>query len=468
MRRLYQLALRSRNLNVGLARRFTSTEASTSEEDSTPPTLRPDLNFEFLLNEKNIEAIKENILNRKGVGDIDKVHEKWAVIQKMMNSGEKPNDINEQKYAQLWNELYDEAILIPNMTQDGVPQGSEENAKKVSEWGDKREDDCLTAEKLVQNWRSLLHPTEASGQRSYVFLGSLASLEKALLDYAYERVCALGFRPITVPDLVSGEVTQACGVMQRSEHPIQYTLAGDEAHTKLSGTAEMGIAAFLRGRTFQEEQLPIRLVSLSRCFRTEISKSASEAKLYRVHEFSKVEMFVVCTPEQSLAELDYVVEVQKGTFQALGIHCRYQKPFHCHLELCIFRQLEMPSEELGASAAKKFDIEAWMPGRKLYGEVSSASNCTDFQARRLGIKYKTADGTTKYVHTCNGTALSSTRTLISVLETFQNVSVSMITSDRCNSLLQDKKGLGELPDPLRKRIKQRGGPLRFQPAKSLA
>ncbi|CAO4374599.1 unnamed protein product [Caenorhabditis nigoni] len=437
MRRLYQLALRSRNLNVGLARRFTSTEASTSEENSTPPTLRPDLNFEFLLDEKNIEAIKENILNRKGVGDIDKVHEKWAVIQKMMNSGEKPNDINEQKYAQLWNELYDEAILIPNMTQDGVPKGSEENAKKVSEWGEKREDDCLTAEKLVQNWRSLLHPTDASGQRSYVFLGALASLEKALLDYAYERVCALGFRPITVPDLVSGEVTQACGVMQRSDHPIQYTLAGDEAHTKLSGTAEMGIAAFLRGRTFQEEQLPIRLVSLSRCFRTEISKSASEAKLYRVHEFSKVEMFVVCTPEQSSAELDYVVEVQKGTFQALGIHCR---------------QLEMPSEELGASAAKKFDIEAWMPGRKLYGEVSSASNCTDFQARRLGIKYKTADGTTKYVHTCNGTALSSTRTLISVLETFQN----------------DKKGLGELPDPLRKRIKQRGGPLRFQPAKSLA
>ncbi|CDH93004.1 serine--tRNA ligase [Caenorhabditis elegans] len=224
--------------------------------------------------------------------------------------------------------------------------------------------------------------------------------------------------------------------MQRSDHPIQYTLAGEESHTKLSGTAEMGIAAFLRGRTFNQDQLPIRLVSLSRCFRTEISKSASEAKLYRVHEFSKVEMFVVSTPEQSAAELDYLVEVQKGTFQALGVHCR---------------QLEMPSEELGASAARKFDIEAWMPGRKLYGEVSSASNCTDFQSRRLGIKYKTADGTTKYAHTCNGTALASTRALISVLETFQN----------------DKKGLGELPEPLRKRVKQRGSPLRFQPAKSL-
>lgn len=264
-----------------------------------------------------------NLRHRKGVGDIEKVREKWTVIQEMMHSGDKTlGGFTESKYAQLWNELYDEALLLPNMTQDGVPRGGEENARTVAEWGEKREDECLTAEKLVQSWRTLLHPTDASGQRSYVFLGALASLEKALLNYAYERVCALGFRPITVPDIVSGEVTQACGVMQRSDHPIQYTLGGEETHAKLSGTAEMGIAAFLKGRTFQEEQLPVRLVSLSRCFRTEISKSATEAKLYRVHEFSKVEMFVVCTPEQSAAELDYLVEVQKGTFQTLGIHCR--------------------------------------------------------------------------------------------------------------------------------------------------
>ncbi|CAI5448296.1 unnamed protein product [Caenorhabditis angaria] len=418
-----------------------SSEASTSETSSAPPILRPDLNFEFLLDDKNLEAIKENIQSRKGVGNIEKVREKWSTIQQLMHSG-KPEigaqKIDETKYEQLWNELYEEALLIPNMTQDGVPKGSENEAKTIAEWGEKREDEALlTAEKLVQSWRALLHPNEACGQRSYVFLGALASFEKALLEYAYERVCALGFRPITVPDIVSEEITSACGLMQTSEHPIQYSLQNSkESHLKLSGTAEMGIAAFLRGRTFEESQLPIRLVSMSRCFRTEISKSASEAKLYRVHEFSKVEMFVVCTPEQSQAELDYLVEIQKGTFQTLGIH---------------FRQLEMPSEELGASAAKKYDIEAWMPGRKLYGEVSSASNCTDFQARRLGIKMKNKDGETFYCHTCNGTALASTRTLISILETFQN----------------NKKGLGELPEPIRNRIKQRGNALKFQTAKSL-
>ncbi|PIO53821.1 hypothetical protein TELCIR_24830, partial [Teladorsagia circumcincta] len=104
------------------------------------------------------------------------------------------------------------------------------------------------------------------------------------------------------------------------------------------------------------------------CYRPEVSNSASEAKLYRVHEFTKVEMYVVCTPEQSDGELDYLVDIQKGTFESLGLHCR---------------QVDMPTEELGAPAARKVDIEAWMPGRQLFGEVSSASNCTDYQARRL-------------------------------------------------------------------------------------
>ncbi|CAB3406565.1 unnamed protein product [Caenorhabditis bovis] len=432
MRRAGQI-LRNR---LALFRLPYSTEASTSAGGNIAPVLRPDLNFEFLLDDKNLELIKENIVTRKGVGDIDSVRAKWALIQAMMRSGKKPDDLTEEKYAQIWNELYDEAMLIPNMTADGVPRGGMEEARLVAEWGTKREDNCLSAEKLVQSWRSLLHPNEACGQRSYVFLGPLTSLENALLEYAYERVCALGFRPIVVPDLVSGDVTQACGVFQRSDNPIQYSLDG-EANTMLSGTAEMGIAAFLRGRTFEESQLPIRLVSMSRCFRTEISKSAIEAKLYRVHEFSKVEMFSVCTPEQSDAELEFIVQVQRGTFEALGIHCR---------------QLEMPSEELGASAAKKYDIEAWMPGRKLYGEVSSASNCTDFQTRRLGVKYKTVDGEEKFAHTCNGTALASTRALIALLETYQN----------------EKKGLGELPEPLRHRIKQRGVPIRFQKAKPLS
>ncbi|VDM72062.1 unnamed protein product [Strongylus vulgaris] len=151
----------------------------------------------------------------------------------------------------------------------------------------------------------------SQGTASSSFHCALANLEKAVLDYVFDRVCVLGFKPVSVPDLVSKEVTEACG----------YTLL-DEPDVALSGTAEMGISALLRNKTFAEEQLPLRVVALSRCYRPEVSSSASEAKLYRVHEFTKVEMYVTCTPEQSEAELDYLVQIQKGTFESFGLHCR--------------------------------------------------------------------------------------------------------------------------------------------------
>ncbi|CAD6195185.1 unnamed protein product [Caenorhabditis auriculariae] len=411
--------------NQTIRRRWLTTstgeeDASTSSED-VPATLRPDLDFDFLLDDANLQKIRKNIQERKGVGNIDAVREKWAAIQELMNSGGKPPGMTEAKYAQMWSELYDEALAIPNMSEDSVPRGGIEQAKVLAEWGTKREDDCLTAEKLVQPWRALFHPTEASGQRSYVFTGPLARLESALLDYAYERANVLGFKPISVSDIVSGDVTAACGLSQRSDQNIQYSLL-KEPSVKLSGTAEMGIAAFMRGRTFLEEQMPVRVIALSRCFRPEISKSASEAKLYRVHEFTKVEMFTVCTPEQSQAELDFLTQIQKGTFEALGIHCR---------------QLEMPTEELGAPAARKIDVEAWMPGRKLRGDLVSNTR------RKMELRGSP---------TCNGTALATTRAIIALLETIQN----------------EKKGIADLPDVIAHRIKkERFPPIRFQPAKPL-
>uniref|UniRef100_A0A914XYL2 serine--tRNA ligase n=1 Tax=Panagrolaimus superbus TaxID=310955 RepID=A0A914XYL2_9BILA len=170
--------------------------------------------------------------------------------------------------------------------------------------------------------------------------------------------------------------------------------------------SEMGIADKLANRTFKESELPKLFFAESRCFRPEISKSASEAKLYRVHEFNKLEMFAICTPTQSSKVLQMFLEMQIEIWSKLGVK---------------YRVLDMPSEELGAAASRKYDIEAWMPGRGIYGEVSSTSNCTDYQARRLGIKYQ-KDGNSGeecFVHTCNGTAMASTRALITVLETFQ-------------------------------------------------
>lgn len=397
---------------------------------------RPELDFDFLLDDSNLEAIRRNIAERKGIGDIDAVRTKWSELREMLDVKEKPS-INEESLKKMWDDFYSEALRIPNISHPDVPKGDVKNAKVLHTWGTKREGPCLMAEELIKSWRTLFHPTDASGERSYAFVGALANLERALLEYVFDRVCVLDFKPISVPDLVSKEVTAACGLFQNFPRNMQYSLE-DEPNLALTGTGEMGIAAFLQNQIVEEERLPLRLVTMSRCYRPEISNSAREAKLYRVHEFNKIEMFVICTPNQSEDELNYLLEIQKGTFEALGLHCR---------------QMDMPTEELGASAARKVDIEVWMPGREIFGEVSSASICTDYQARRLNIRYKTKSGKTEFVHSCNGTAVASTRTLIGLLESFQT----------------DRKGLEDLPDVIRSRLKTvRPPPVRFQLAKPLS
>uniref|UniRef100_A0A1I7YZ85 serine--tRNA ligase n=1 Tax=Steinernema glaseri TaxID=37863 RepID=A0A1I7YZ85_9BILA len=394
-----------------ILKRFACTSAATL----TRSPVRPDLDFEYLLDEANLPAIKQNIASRKGIGDIDAVHSAWKEISNFNLAAYEDVVLAEARYVQLWDKLYEEALLIPNFSHSEAPEGDESAARTVKTLGPKkREGRLLTAESLVKGWRSLFFPTAVAGNRSYAFLGGLSNLEKQLLDYAFKKVVARGFRPVTVPDLVEKKVTAACGLVQRSGHTnIQYVL-NDHPDTCLSGTAEMGISALVRDRIVREEDLPLRLVAVSRCFRPEVSKSAAEARLYRVHEFTKVEMFVVCKPEESDNELDAIVDVQSEIFEHLGLHCRL---------------LDMPTQELGAPASRKFDIEAWMPGRKIFGEVSSASNCTDFQARRLNLSVKAKDGSRYHAHTCNGTAIASTRAMVAVLETFQTKSKGLQMPD---------------------------------------
>ncbi|KAI6173907.1 Seryl-tRNA synthetase [Aphelenchoides besseyi] len=280
--------------------------------------------------------------------------------------------------------------------------------KVIKTVGTKRIEPKLhTCEELISGWKSIVYPTDAVGSRAYAFHGPLADVENALMllasKIATEMLPTATF--IDVDDILPIETTHACGfpLPTETERLLQYTLMEDESKC-LSGTAEMGIAEKLKGKTFEQNHLPAIFLARSRCFRPEISTSAAEAKLYRVHEFNKMEMFWVCEPKQSGEVLNRITDVQMRIFDAIELH---------------YRLIEMPSEELGASASKKFDIEAWMPGRGLYGEVSSASNCTDYQSKRLNIRFRRPDRTVDYAHTLNGTVLASTRTMIALLETHQ-------------------------------------------------
>jgi len=208
---------------------------------------------------------------------------------------------------------------------------------------------------------------------------------------------------LAVPDLIPPSIPKACGLMQRTDKKILYHVGENLC---LSCTGEMGIASLLAGKIFDLKELPLKLATVSRCFRPEIARGKQEGRLYRVHEFTKVEMFLVTadeTKEESEQMFDHLLAIQRKLYGDNGLRLH-------------FRILEMPTEELGAAAYRKVDMEAWMPGRDCFGEISSASNCIDYQSRRLCLKYRDSKGKLKFCHTLNGTAVAVPRLVIAIME----------------------------------------------------
>lgn len=207
---------------------------------------------------------------------------------------------------------------------------------------------------------------------------------------------------ISVPDILPATVIEGCGFSTKGERNQVYKLNRDDLC--LSGTSEMALAAYFSNRTIPVEEAPVRKIALSRCFRAETSGLQEEKGIYRVHQFNKVEMFTVAHPKDSEELLEEFKNIQIDLFNELGLH---------------FKVLDMPPHELGAPAYRKYDIETYMIGRGMWGEISSCSNCTDYQARRLNMKLLHSDGSEIFAHTINGTACAVPRMLIALVETYQ-------------------------------------------------
>ena len=261
-------------------------------------------------------------------------------------------------------------------------------------------------------------------------LGTLSMLEHALTQYALATALRHGFVLASVPDVVKTDVAERCGFRPRDEASAQTYFVdtqrdASDAALCLAGTAEIPLAAFVANRTFASEAaggvaggsvgalpLPVKLVALGHAFRAEAGARGTDTRgLYRIHQFSKVEMFAVTASDASDAMLEELRAIQEEMAQGLGL---------------LYRVLDMPTEELGASAYRKYDVEAWMPGRGGWGEICSASNCTDYQAHRLAIKYRPAarDGERAklaYAHTLNATAAAIPRLIVALLETYGHV-----------------------------------------------
>ena len=248
--------------------------------------------------------------------------------------------------------------------------------------------------------------TEVSGPKFYYLKNQAVLLQMAIERYAIDIVLKHGFTPFITPDVAKEEILNGIGFNPRGAESNIYTLEG--TGTALVGTAEITLGGYYAGRVLDKKELPIKMTGLSHCFRREAGAAGQYSKgLYRVHQFSKLEMFIYCLPEESDKWHDYLLSIEEEIYQGLGL---------------AYRVIDTCTGDLGAPAYRKFDIEARMPGRGEngeYGEVTSTSNCTDYQARSLQIRYRDDEGKLQYVHMLNGTATALSRTMVAILENYQ-------------------------------------------------
>ncbi len=405
------------------------------------------LDYKFI--KDNLEAVKENIKNRNMNADADKVVELYdkrtslvtkqqdlqqkrnenakAMKQKLddakrselVNAGKKIKDdiqILEKELSQVEKDLEDAARQIPNMMHPDAPIGKLDTENlEVKKVGTPRvfdfevKDHVQIAEEL--DLLDFDRGTKVSGPKFYYLKNEAVFLEQALIQYALNILRKHGFELFITPDVAREEVLKGIGFNPRGNESNVYSI--EDEGTCLVATAEITLGGYHSGEILDKSKLPLLYGGLSHCFRREAGAAGQFSKgLYRVHQFDKVEMFVYSTPEQSDALHLKLREIEEEIFEGLGI------PFHV-VDTC--------SGDLGAPAYRKWDLEAWMPGRNggEYGEVTSTSNCTDYQSRRLNIKYKDDDGKNKYVHTLNGTAIAVGRAMLAILENYQNADGSV-------------------------------------------
>jgi len=397
---------------------------------------------------ENAELIKKNCVNRLANVDIDrllqldkerreiekKLDDRRAernqasktkptpeIIARMKKTGE---DIKylETDLAKIEPEFKELWLAIPNLTHPDVKIGSEEDESPVLEtcgrptkFKFKPKDHVELAADL--DIIDFDRATKVSGAKFYYLKKDLALMEIALIQYALDIAVKRGFTPFLTPDLAKHEVLEGLGFNPRGESTQVYNIA--DSDLCLIGTAEITLGGLHQDEILNAIELPKKYVAVSHCFRTEAGSYSKFSKgIFRVHQFTKIEMFAYALPHQAEKLHKDMLEIQKEIFKGLGLP---------------FRVIDHTTGDLGNPSYRTLDLEAWMPGKPNktgadgdWGEVTSVSNCTDYQARGLNIKYKTAGGEKEFVYTLNGTAIAIPRCLIAILENNQQADGSVV------------------------------------------
>ena len=324
----------------------------------------------------------------------------------------------EAELTVLEERLREEMLKIPNMTHPDSPIGRDdtENVEirrvgEVPEFPFEPKDHVEIGESLgIIDFEA---GTKVAGSKFYFLRGDAVLLELGLVRYAMDKLIGYGYEPVITPDLARDEALVGTGFIPRGPETQIYSV--EDSELSLVATAEITLAGSLAGEILEGEKLPLRLAGLSHCFRTEAGSHGRASRgLYRVHQFTKVEMFAFAEPGQSEALHEEMVGIEEEIFQGLGVP---------------YRVVDFCTGDLGGAAYRKYDLEAWMPGRNAYGEITSTSNTTDYQARRLQIRYREEGGRPQFLHTLNGTAIAVSRALIPILENYQQEDGSVLVPE---------------------------------------
>ena len=396
---------------------------------------------------ENLEQVKRDTANKGYNTDVDAVlalddkrktlnqqidelrTRRNQIASSMKTSGGKPSQelIDEGKkikeqLTELENDFrkIDEELTaglnsIPNILQPDVPIGEEGEDEVVKEWGAEiavakfGESKTGAGDHLdfatKKDWVDFERGAKVAGAKFYFLKGDLALLENAIYQYALNKLISKNFKFMTVPHMVNGNVATGTGFAPRSsEQSDEYFIENEDL--SLIATAEMSLTGYHANEILNEKDLPIFYAGYSPCYRKEAGTYGKHTRgLFRVHQFNKLEMYAYTLPEQSVEAHERILGVEEEIYQELGIP---------------YRVINIASGDLGAPASKKYDIEYWSPVDGKYREITSCSNCTDYQARNLNIRVRRDSGELQVVHTLNGTAVSLARCLVAILENFQD------------------------------------------------
>ncbi|MEI7689675.1 MAG: serine--tRNA ligase [Candidatus Saccharibacteria bacterium] len=371
---------------------------------------------------------------------VDELREKRNVISDQMKNGQPNADLIDQGRAikndlvelesdlkTVETEFFNLLNSIPNIILSDVPVGGEHDSVEVKKYGEQKTGATDHLDFAVKrDWIDFERGSKVAGAKFYYLKGDLALLENAIYQFALNFLVAKGFTFMTVPHMVSSRILTGNGFAPRSsDQSDEYAIEGEDL--SLIATAEIPLTGYHADEIIDEDKLPMIYAGYSPCYRKEAGTYGKHTRgLFRVHQFNKLEMYAYTLPENSVQMHETILSIEEEIWQAIGIS---------------YRVVNIASGDLGAPAAKKYDIEYWSPVDGMYRELTSCSNCTDYQTRNLNIRVRRKDGSVDTLHSLNGTAVSLARSLVAILENFQQPDGTLVVPEVIRPYIGDRSVL---------------------------